>query len=225
VDNKYPRAFQGLRTDWISFFTFPFVVLSQKQRIKRYNLQFSGKEKHRTSLQSLKTFFSQKAERQIWWLALKCSKQEFYYSTHPPLHWELRLIQYVRYSKPPTMALHKFVGGLKPSLVATCLSLQAQYTPEAWGRWQSLEPTRRGTTLSTNNVLCWQAPAHQKCPLQGSLSVRSSPSLACTLQRQGIMSTQPLQNRSADTQEKRCTLTLDYNRNLEHGLVFPSWFP
>lgn len=58
VDNKYLRAFQGLRTDWISFFMFPFVILSQKQRIKRYNLQFGGKEKHCTSLQSLKTFFS-----------------------------------------------------------------------------------------------------------------------------------------------------------------------
>lgn len=36
---------------------FPFVILSQKQRIKRYNLQFGGKEKHCTSLQSLKIFF------------------------------------------------------------------------------------------------------------------------------------------------------------------------
>lgn len=57
VDNKYPRAFQGLRTDWISFFMFPFVILSQKQGIKRYNLQFGSKKKHCTSLQSLNTIF------------------------------------------------------------------------------------------------------------------------------------------------------------------------
>lgn len=65
MDNKYPRAFQGLRTDWISFFMFPFVILSQKQRIKRYNLQFGGKEKHCTYLQSLKIFFftSQKSRK------------------------------------------------------------------------------------------------------------------------------------------------------------------
>lgn len=177
---------------------FPFVILSQKQRIKRYNLQFGGKEKHCTSLQSLKTFFAfQKAERQIWWLALKCSDQELYYPTHPPLHWELRLIQQVRYSKSPTVALHKFIGGLKPSLVATCLRLHTQYAPEVWGRWQRLDPTRKGTTLSTNNIqsFCWQVPTHSNCPRQGSLLVRSTPSFACTLQRLGITRTQPLQNR------------------------------
>lgn len=57
VDNKYPRSFQGLRTDWISFFMFPFVILSQKQGIKRYNLQSGSKEKHCTSHQSLNTIF------------------------------------------------------------------------------------------------------------------------------------------------------------------------
>lgn len=65
VDNKYPRALQGLRTDWIRFFMFPFVILSQKRGIKRYKVQFGGKEKHCTSLQSLKTssiFFSFKKQ-------------------------------------------------------------------------------------------------------------------------------------------------------------------
>lgn len=193
---------------------FPFVILSQKQRIKRYNPQFGGKEKHCTSLQSLKTFFfflvlsHQEAERQIWRLALKCSNQEFYYSTHPPPHWELRLIQQVRYSKSPTVALHKFIGGLKPSLVATYLSLHTQYAPAVWGRWQSLDPTRKGTTLSTNNTqsFCWQVPTPRNCPLQGSLLVHSSPSFAGTLRRQGITTTQPLQELGPQTHRRNAAL-------------------
>lgn len=141
---------------------FPFVILSQKQRIKRYNLQFGGKEKRCASLPSLKAFF-QKAERQIWRLVLKCSNQEFYDSTHPPLHWGLILIQQIRSTKSPTMALHKFIGSLRLSLVASCTHTEGS---RGWGRGQSSHPTRNGTTLPTNNTWLshWQVPNLPQLP-------------------------------------------------------------
>lgn len=210
MDNKYPRAIQGLRTDWTSFFMFPFVILSRKQRIKRYNLQFGGKGKLHTSLQSLKTSFfifflipkSWKANLTTCTEVLK-SRISLLNLPSSTLR-ELKLTQQVRYSKSLTVALHKSTGGLKPSLGAACLSLHTQHAPEVWGRWQFLDPIRKGTSLSTNNLqpFCRWVPAHNERPLQGSLWFCSSPALACSLQRWGVTCTEP-----------------------EHGLVFPSLSP